>query len=98
MVSLMEDKIRALIVYDISDNKRRNKCMKLLNLSGYRIQYSVYEVVLSLNKYNKMKEAVGKLEHEEDSIVVYKLNSFCTKTSYGKGIYDKMDMSNDIFL
>lgn len=45
-----------------------------------------------------MKEAVGKLEHEEDSIVVYKLNSLCTKTSYGKDIYDKMDMSNDIFL
>lgn len=61
-----------LIVYDITDNKRRNKLSKFLEGYGTRVQLSVFECFLSLKEmrdlYLKIKQRV-KLD--EDNVRFY---------------------------
>ena len=36
----MKEKVRVLVIYDISDDRRRRMYVKLLNGYGYRVQES----------------------------------------------------------
>lgn len=63
-----------LIIYDISDDKRRRKISKILEGFGARVQYSAFEMWLTPSKYN---ELVSKLEYctkSMDNIRIYPLN------------------------
>ena len=62
-----------LVIYDISDNKRRNRFSKLLQGYGVRVQRSGFEAVLSRNKYEKLLSEIPLYCHEEDSIRVYRI-------------------------
>ncbi len=83
----MKEKIKVLVIYDISDDRRRRKYMKLLNSFGYRVQESAYEAVLSHDKYEKLRVTLKKMENKEDSVVLYRLNSLCDVISYGDDSY-----------
>lgn len=94
----MDEIITAIIVYDISDDKRRYKCMKLLNSFGYRVQYSVYETNLSSKKFKSLQESIKKIEHKDDSIIIYRISSVCNKIVFGQDNMDIKRISEDLYL
>nr|WP_299041656.1 CRISPR-associated endonuclease Cas2 [uncultured Thermosynechococcus sp.] len=49
-----------VICYDRSSNKRRKKISDLLEGYGRRVQYSVFECVLSPQKYAELKIKLKK--------------------------------------
>uniref|UniRef100_B8HYV2 CRISPR-associated endoribonuclease Cas2 n=1 Tax=Cyanothece sp. (strain PCC 7425 / ATCC 29141) TaxID=395961 RepID=B8HYV2_CYAP4 len=64
-----------VIAYDISCNKRRKKVADLLCGYGQRVQYSVFECVLTPDKYNELQKRLKKRYKEtEDSIRFYPLS------------------------
>jgi CRISPR-associated protein Cas2 len=61
-----------LVVYDISDDKRRGKVAGILEGYGRRVQYSVFECVLPDHKYVELKGRLKKFFRDgEDSIRFY---------------------------
>ena len=65
--------IRALVIYDLGNDRKRRNYVKALNRFGVRVQYSAFEVMLPLNKYDKMLAILGKIMDENDSIRVYRM-------------------------
>jgi CRISPR-associated protein Cas2 len=53
--------MRAVISYDISDTKRRNKIAKALEGYGYRGQYSVFECEVDARQLLKLQRALRPL-------------------------------------
>lgn len=49
----MERKFIVLMIYDIVDNKRRNKMVKCLEAYGVRVQKSAFEALLNRRQYEK---------------------------------------------
>lgn len=47
----------------------------------------LYEAQFSYSKYDMLKKCLKKLENDEDTVIVYKLNSLCEITSYGDTSY-----------
>ncbi|MFZ3071223.1 MAG: CRISPR-associated endonuclease Cas2 [Anaerolineaceae bacterium] len=76
----MHDKHFIVIVYDISNDKRRTKLHKLLKNFGSPVQYSVFECILSLAEIEKMKKDVKKiLRPKTDHLRYYSLCNACKK-------------------
>lgn len=64
-----------VVAYDIPDDKRRKKVSDLLEGYGKRVQYSVFECVLSKDKYNELSLRLKKrVKLSEDSIRFYPLS------------------------
>lgn len=72
-----------VVCYDISDNKRRNKMVKLLERYLFRVQRSVFEAMLSPQKTRQLKNELESFAKEEDNIRIYKINGFGDVTVYG---------------
>ena len=68
-----EDKLYVLIIYDIIDNRKRNKLAKFLQGYGFRIQKSAFEAFLTKSQYQKMLQEIKVFASPEDSIRVYKI-------------------------
>jgi len=63
-----------IVAYDIVDNKRRTKLMKLMKGYGFHVQKSVFECFLNERQLQKLKGLVFRLiEEEEDSVRFYQL-------------------------
>ncbi len=63
-----------VIAYDIPDNKRRTKVMKLLEGYGAHVQESVFECDLRPRIYRQMRQRLHKmLELTADNVCVYHL-------------------------
>lgn len=61
-----------LVVYDIPDNKRRTKLSNFLEGYGRRVQYSVFEIFVSLNEMRVLHQKVKKLVvPKEDNVRFY---------------------------
>jgi len=84
-----------VIVYDITDDKRRTKIFKLLKEFATPVQYSVFEAYLKpkdlISLQYKIKETIKK---DEDSVIIYILCEACFKKTvtignevmvYGRG-------------
>jgi CRISPR-associated protein Cas2 len=64
-----------IISYDIVDDKRRTRVMKLLKGYGTRVQYSVFECTLSSSELAKLRsELTGLIDRNSDSIRCYRLS------------------------
>ena len=77
-----------VVSYDIVDDKRRAKVAEILKDYGKRVQYSVFECELGEKVLRKMlKEIIGFIKVEEDSIRVYRLCRDCQNKleTYGIG-------------
>jgi len=67
-----------VVTYDIPDNKRRQKVADILEGYGKRVQYSVFECVLTRAKYNEMRSKLKKkVKLAEDSVRFYPLSNQC---------------------
>lgn len=65
-----------VICYDIPNDKRRKKISDVLEGYGSRVQYSVFECVLSNKKYQKLQTRLKKIyQSEEDNLRFYPVSS-----------------------
>jgi len=61
-----------LVVYDIPNDKRRNKLSIFLEGYGRRVQYSVFECFLDLTEMRKLHQLVAKrINESEDNVRFY---------------------------
>ncbi|MBW4418971.1 MAG: CRISPR-associated endonuclease Cas2 [Myxacorys californica WJT36-NPBG1] len=64
-----------VVTYDIPCDKRRKKVADLLEGYGRRVQYSVFECVLTPEKYGELRRRLKKrVKDEEDSLRFYPLS------------------------
>jgi CRISPR-associated protein Cas2 len=64
-----------LVTYDIACNKRRKKVSDLLEGYGQRVQYSVFECVLTAEKYDELRQRLRqRFKLGEDSVRLYPLS------------------------
>lgn len=64
-----------VVTYDIPCDKRRKRVADLLEGYGRRVQYSVFECVLSAKKYEELcRRLRSKVKIEEDSVRFYPLS------------------------
>ncbi len=67
-----------LVSYDIPDDRRRIRLAKTLKDYGGRVQYSVFECLLTQELFDKMIERIEAIILEaEDSVRVYGLCANC---------------------
>jgi len=67
-----------LISYDIEDDKKRTKVSKLLENYGTRVQYSVFECLISKEQLKTIKEETKKIINlDTDSIRFYSICDSC---------------------
>lgn len=63
-----------IIVYDVTDDKRRALIAKELENYGYRVQYSVFEALLERVEIERLTRSLRNiLDSNEDSIRIYVL-------------------------
>ena len=82
--NIESDKVFVLIIYDITDNKKRLKLSKLLPGYGFRIQKSAFEAMITKRKYKELLERLPAYTSSEDSIRVYKIIGKGQVMSFGK--------------
>jgi CRISPR-associated protein Cas2 len=64
-----------VVAYDIPNDKRRKKVADLLEGYGKRVQYSVFELVLTPGKYDELCSRLKKkVKLSEDSVRFYPLS------------------------
>lgn len=82
----MEKKFIVLMIYDIVDNKRRNKMVKCLEAYGVRVQKSAFEALLTRRQYDKMLlESSRLIDEAVDSLRVYVLDDIIDVYTWGIG-------------
>lgn len=76
----MSNKDFLLIVYDISDDRRRTKLHNALLDFGTPVQYSVFECLLTEKEQEQMKKKVMKvIRPKKDQVRFYRLCAECLK-------------------
>lgn len=64
-----------VVTYDIPCDKRRTKVANLLEGYGQRVQYSVFECVLTSTKYEELSKRLCKrIKLSEDNVRFYPLS------------------------
>ena len=67
-----------VVTYDISDDRRRNQVVKLLESIGTRMNDSVFECMLTDVQYNSMCKQLAKIVvRREDWVNIYPLCTEC---------------------
>jgi len=67
-----------IICYDISGDKRRYRLDRFLAQYGQRIQFSVYETIISKDGFNGLPTAIQQIiEPEEDKVNYYRICRWC---------------------
>lgn len=71
-----------VFVYDIPDDKRRERLRKTLLRFGTPVQYSVFECDLSPRQLKRLAQAVrGLIKPEEDNVRYYGLCRGCVRSA-----------------
>ena len=78
------DHVFVLIIYDITDNKKRLKLSKMLLGYGFRIQKSAFEAIISKRKCRELLERLPAYASAADSIRVYKIIGKGQVASFGR--------------
>lgn len=69
--------MQIIVVYDISENKRRERVRKSLRRFGNPVQKSVFECDLTQRQIEKMERIIRDIMLPEDNIRYYKLCKNC---------------------
>lgn len=75
-----------LISFDIRDDKRRRKVVKILEHYGVRVQYSVFELSVSESKIIDIKNKIKGIIDNVDNVRYYFLCKDCVKKVVNQGI------------
>ena len=75
-----------LVIYDITDDKRRSRMVKCVERYGVRVQKSAFEAFLDEKKYERLVEETSRLiDVETDSLRIYLLANHTSVRSWGVG-------------
>jgi CRISPR-associated protein Cas2 len=67
-----------VVAYDVADDRRRAKVVKLLEKVGIRVNFSVFECMLTDSQYLKLRLALEKVIClKEDRIIYYPICVDC---------------------
>jgi CRISPR-associated protein Cas2 len=73
-----------VVAYDVADDRRRAKVVKVLEKVGVRVNFSVFECMLTDSQYQKVQTALEKVIClKEDRIIYYPICVDC----YSKIVY-----------
>ncbi len=76
----MKRRARYVITYDIPDDRRRLRVAKALEARGERVQYSVFECLLTEQQFEELwKEVRRKIDEKEDTVRAYRLCAECAE-------------------
>ena len=87
-----------LITYDISNDKRRNKVSALLEGYGSRVNFSVFECILTQTKLDKLTQEIQNLISKMDSVRFYYICQNCIKKSFYVGKEIEAVMGDNFFI
>ena len=67
-----------VVAYDISNNKRRNRIAKILESKGNRVNFSVFECMISIAELEQLYLKISKeLKESADHVIYYKICVNC---------------------
>jgi CRISPR-associated protein Cas2 len=67
-----------VIAYDIADDKRRDRVVKALKGTGFRVQYSLFEAELSEESLLELRMSINRvIDIGEDSVIYYSRCGHC---------------------
>lgn len=67
-----------VIAYDITDNLRRSRIVKIIEQHGVRVNYSVFERLLTDAQLERLQEKIAQIMlPTEDSVIYYPLCLDC---------------------
>jgi len=66
-----------LVIYDVEENKVRNKIVRILESYGVRVQKSAFVCHVDDKRLSVMKSKLDKVIGESDSIRIYQIRSSC---------------------
>lgn len=74
------DSMRYVACYDVPDSRRRNQIARCLDDFGRRVQYSVFEMVLTRPLFDNMVERLEQLvDPDQDRLLIYPLCASCSR-------------------
>lgn len=74
-----------VVAYDVSDDKRRIRLHKTLRRFGDRVQFSVFECVVTEHLFDEMRRAVAQVVSPEDNVRYYDICASCRKETITLG-------------
>lgn len=92
MVTIMRaKKIFCVVAYDVSDDRRRSHVVKILQKVGVRVNFSVFECMITDAQYEKLqKKILSSINIKEDKVVYYPICVKCfTQIVYQPDILKK---------
>jgi CRISPR-associated protein Cas2 len=92
--------MRFLICYDVIDDKLRNSLVRILEVYGERIQYSVFEFNLNPAKFSEMKHKLRKskiFDRNKLSLSIYPICESCYRKAERYGINKLLNEKNIVF-
>lgn len=72
-----------LVIYDISNNKKRRSVVKLLNRYGTRVQKSAFECIITEAMAAKLEQKLSVSIDKTDSVRIYRFLSGARVKSFG---------------
>ena len=82
-----------LAIYDIADNKRRQRMVKCLSRYAVRVQKSCFEGILTPKQCMQMEKFASRIINDrEDSLRVYLLRDHTKVKSWGRGKIETEDV------
>lgn len=64
-----------VVIYDVSDDKRRKRVFNLLEGYGRRVQFSAFECLLNDRKFEELRVRLAKVVRmDEDSVRFYPIS------------------------
>ncbi|MEM1725493.1 MAG: CRISPR-associated endonuclease Cas2 [Thermoplasmata archaeon] len=95
----MVSKEAYLIAYDISDDKKRAKVMSALLAYGNRVQYSVFEVILTDSQLKHLIDFFKEeINPKRDSIRIYRIGEETIKKAKRYGNPITLGILYDIYI
>ncbi len=87
-----------VIAYDIVDDRNRNRIANFLEKHGQRVNYSVFECMLTDSQFEKVKKQIEKwMDTDDDRIVYYPICVNCyTKIIYEPDLRKKFNLVQQI--
>ena len=85
-----DDLYYCLVMFDIANQKKYRRLLKLLQRYGQRIQKSVFEGQISDFQYRNLVNGVEKIMsssryyHPDDNVRIYRIAGNCSATVFGK--------------
>ena len=88
-----------LVIYDITDTKKRLKMVKCLEKYAIRVQWSCFEGLLTPDQCRKLEsEACGIIDEKTDSLRVYVMHDAARVKAWGTGNLKTENLVDDVIV